>query len=169
MNAKTNSLNWLACLTLAWLANAADPDVYAKRKPNRLDTNGNGTFGKQEDPRQWNRLSKLDRNRDNVLTLEELTKEETRYLETSGEKKLNIVYEQVGTKVLHLDLYYPTENHRCEVPTDCLHAWRRLAASKVQRPAPSAPASPSCSTKDAVSHLLTTGSIAKLSRHGDLV
>ena len=78
MNAKTNSLNWLACLTLAWLANAADPDVYAKRKPNRLDTNGNGTFGKQEDPRQWNRLSKLDRNRDNVLTLEELTTEETR-------------------------------------------------------------------------------------------
>jgi acetyl esterase/lipase len=38
------------------------------------------------------------------------------YLETGGERKLNILYKQVLHKKLYLDLYYPTGNHAAKCP-----------------------------------------------------
>lgn len=40
----------------------------------------------------------------------------TKYLETGGERKLEIVYKKVGRKQLKLDLYYPTENRSEKCP-----------------------------------------------------
>lgn len=76
----------------------------------RLDKNGNGTFEKDEGIRQWNRLRKLDTNRDSVITLAELALDRGRYLETTGLQKRDVVYKTVGKKQLALDLYYPTAN-----------------------------------------------------------
>jgi len=98
------------CILCASMAQGDDAMSDAKRKMSRMDKNGNGTFEKQEDRRQWNRISKLDKNGDEILTIDELSKQKARTLQTSGETKLNVQYKQVGKKKLHLDLYYPTKN-----------------------------------------------------------
>lgn len=98
----------ISLLPLTVIASADDSVTAARMK--RLDTNGNGTFEKQEGLRQWNRLRKLDTNKDEVITLKELALDKRRYLETSGQQERDIVYKQIGKKKLALDLYYPTKN-----------------------------------------------------------
>lgn len=82
--------------------------VRAKRIMNRVDKNKNGTFEESENANIWKRYRKLDTNNDQVLSIEELRKEPLAYLESGGERKLNLVYKQVSDRKLKLDLYYPT-------------------------------------------------------------
>lgn len=84
--------------------------VRAKRLLKKFDKDGNGTFEKQENAAAWKRYRKLDVNKDQVLTIDELRKERPAYLETGGERKLNVVYKQTSRGKLLLDLYYPTAN-----------------------------------------------------------
>lgn len=81
--------------------------IRAKRIMRKLDKDGNGTFEKQENEKAWKRLRKLDTNRDQVLTIDELRKQRIAYLPSDGERKLNIVYKNVSNRNLLLDLYYP--------------------------------------------------------------
>lgn len=79
----------------------------------KVDKNGNGTFEKSENPGVWKRFGKHDANKDDVLSIEELQQErkqkkQVAYLETGGERKLDVVYKQVSGRELKLDLYYPT-------------------------------------------------------------
>ena len=91
---------------------AADGDraslVRATRIMRKIDKDGNGTFEKAENATAWRRYRKLDTNRDGVLSIDELRKERVAYLETGGERKLDIVYKQISQRKLLLDLYYPT-------------------------------------------------------------
>lgn len=87
-------------------------EVYATRIMSKLDKNGDGKFDKPEDLKGWKRNAKLDANKDGVLTLKELQKAKPAYLETKGERKLNVFYKQTAEESLYLDLYYPVEAKR---------------------------------------------------------
>lgn len=82
--------------------------VRATRIMSKIDGNENGTFEKSENAAAWKRYRKLDANRDGVITIAELRKERASYLETDGDRKLNIVYKKTSGRDLLLDLYYPT-------------------------------------------------------------
>ncbi|SMP67432.1 alpha/beta hydrolase fold [Neorhodopirellula lusitana] len=92
------------------------PQVYAAKKLQRFDKDGNGCIDEPESGRNWQRLKKLDTNQDNAVCLEELKQDTIQYLETGGERKLNIRYKQVDKKSLHLDLYYPTGKQFANCP-----------------------------------------------------
>ena len=84
--------------------------VRATRTRNKLDKNKNGTFEKDENPKAWKRLQKLDTNNDGALTVEELQqqqKQEATPLASKGEQKLDIVYKKTSVGDQKLDLYYP--------------------------------------------------------------
>ena len=85
--------------------------VRATRMRNKLDKNKNGTFEKEENPKAWKRLQKLDTNNDEVLTVEELQQEKRQQgaasLRSKGEQKLNVVYKQTSVGDQKIDLYYP--------------------------------------------------------------
>ena len=111
---------WLIALMLSPLSlfaqetnrSVADSDrdslVRATRIMRKIDRDGNGTFEKSENDAAWRRYRTLDANRDKVISMEELRKERTAYLESGGERKLNLVYKQISERNLLLDLYYPT-------------------------------------------------------------
>lgn len=80
----------------------------AERLMSKIDKDGNGTFEKSESAANWRKYRKLDADRNNVLTVEELSKQPAVYLETAGERKLDLIYKTAGSKKLLLDLYYPT-------------------------------------------------------------
>ena len=94
--------------------------VRATRTRNKLDTNKNGTFEKQENPKAWNRLKHLDANNDEVLTVEELQqerrKEQAATFDTGGEQKLNVVYKQTPEGDQKLDIYYPASKQTSPYP-----------------------------------------------------
>ena len=84
--------------------------VRATRTRNKLDKNKNGTFEKEENPKAWKRLQKLDTNNDGALTVEELQqqqKQEATPLASKGAQKLDIVYKKTDVGDQKLDLYYP--------------------------------------------------------------
>ena len=98
---------------------AQEPDadreslIRATRTMKKLDQNKNGSFEKNESKNEkvWRRFAKLDTNKDQVITLEELRKQPKAkivYLKTGGERKLDVVYKTIGKRKLKLDLYYPT-------------------------------------------------------------
>lgn len=80
----------------------------AARLMSKIDKDGNGTFEKFESAANWRKYRKLDTDRDDVLTVEELSKQPAVYLATTGKQKLDVIYKTVGSKKLLLDLYYPT-------------------------------------------------------------
>ena len=92
-----------------------DSLVRATRAMNKLDQDKNGSFEKSEakNEKAWKRFAKLDTNNDEVISIEEFRKwpnekAENVYLETGGERKLDVVYKTVGKRKLKLDIYYPT-------------------------------------------------------------
>ncbi|MFT5301124.1 MAG: acetyl esterase/lipase [Mariniblastus sp.] len=83
--------------------------VYAKRQMSRLDKDGDGSFEKAEDEKQWRVKQRFDSDRDGVLTLPELTQAKIRYLNSPGAKKLNVLYKKTTEEDLYLDIYYPEQ------------------------------------------------------------
>jgi len=86
--------------------------VRATRIMRKIDKDGNGAFEKNENAAVWRRYRKLDANQDGVISLDELRKERVAYLESGGERNLNIVYKQTPQQKLLLDLYYPTNKSK---------------------------------------------------------
>jgi acetyl esterase/lipase len=91
-------------------------DVYASRILAQTDKDKNGSLEKEESPSDWKKFQTLDVNHDEVLTLDELKKADIQYLETGGERKLNILYKQTPEEDLYLDLYYPTAKRAEKCP-----------------------------------------------------
>ncbi|WDQ19521.1 alpha/beta hydrolase fold domain-containing protein [Rhodopirellula sp. P2] len=81
----------------------------ATRLLQKFDEDDNGVWDRNENTRAWNRYRKLDRDQNGKLTINELRRDRTGYLETGGERKLDLVYKTVDKKELLLDLYYPTQ------------------------------------------------------------
>lgn len=127
---KTSSFIFLIVATIGSFMNSADGQESESRSSDdernsidratrimrRIDENGNGTFEKSENATVWRRYQNLDTNRDEVLSIDELRRERIRYLETRGERKLNIVYKDVSGRELMLDLYYPIDQNEVGGP-----------------------------------------------------
>ncbi|WP_345684438.1 alpha/beta hydrolase fold domain-containing protein [Novipirellula caenicola] len=92
-----------------------DSLVRATQIMRKIDTNGDDKFDKSENIAAWKRYRTLDANRDGMLTIDELRKLQTVYLQTRGEQKLDIVYKNTPQGNLLLDLYYPA-NHQAGSP-----------------------------------------------------
>lgn len=116
----------------------SDPDslLRAKRVMRTVDKNGNGTFEKSEDAAAWRRYRKLDANRDGVLSIDELREQQSAYLVTRGERKLNIVYKRVGERDFPLmHAYYMKQRaDAVKAPVEIMiiknagHNWRKVDA-----------------------------------------
>ncbi|EMB18672.1 alpha/beta hydrolase [Rhodopirellula europaea] len=102
------------------LADAAPParTAAATRLMQKFDKNDNGTWEQSENSRAWNRYRKLDTNQDKKFSIDELSQEQPAFLDTDGERKLDLVYKTVGQKELLLDLYYPAKLGSSEQQTD---------------------------------------------------
>ncbi len=96
-------------------ATASEPDRdreslgRATRLLQKFDEDDNGVWDRNENTRVWIRFRKLDTDQNGKLTIDELRRDRTGYLETGGERKLDLVYKTVGKKELLLDLYYPNQ------------------------------------------------------------
>ncbi|MDF7823578.1 alpha/beta hydrolase fold domain-containing protein [Pontiellaceae bacterium B12227] len=91
-------------------------EVYAARVMRFADKNKSGRLEKDENPNEWKKYQALDVNRDEVLTLDELREAKIHYLETGGERKLNVLYKQTPEEDLYLDIYYPTAKRGEQCP-----------------------------------------------------
>ena len=105
-------LTSLLILTALAAANAEDMSkgaygpVYARRLLASWDKDSNGSIEKAEF-QQWRLYGRSDANRDDSLSLEELSKVTVPTLASKGEQKLNVLYKKTAEEDLYLDLYYP--------------------------------------------------------------
>jgi len=90
-------------------SNGAYREMYIKKKWDKLDTNKDGQFSEHENNRKWKPLKRLDKNADNQVSYEEFSTLQIPYLNTGGERKLNILYKETKEENLYLDIYYPKD------------------------------------------------------------
>jgi len=81
--------------------------LYIKKSWQKLDKNKDGKFLEKENSRSWKYLNHLDINKDKVINKEEFYKTKIPYLNTGGERKLNVLYKETKEENLYLDIYYP--------------------------------------------------------------
>jgi acetyl esterase/lipase len=82
-------------------------EMYIKKSWGKLDKNKDGKFIKKENNRSWKHLNHLDINKDKIISKEEFSKTKIPYLNTGGERKLNVLYKETKEENLYLDIYYP--------------------------------------------------------------
>jgi acetyl esterase/lipase len=83
-------------------------DIYINKTWKKLDKNKDGEYSEKEDTRSWKRLKRLDTNKDNKISFEEYSNQlKLSYLDTGGERKLNVLYKETKEENLYLDIYYP--------------------------------------------------------------
>ncbi|REE08720.1 acetyl esterase/lipase [Winogradskyella pacifica] len=88
-------------------SNGAYREMYIKKNWVKLDTNKDGQFSEHENKRRWKPLKRLDKNADNQVSYEEFSALQIPYLNTGGERKLNVLYKETEEENLYLDIYYP--------------------------------------------------------------
>jgi hypothetical protein len=81
--------------------------LYIKKSWQKLDKNKDGNYSEKEDSRSWKHLKHLDINKDKVISKEEFSKTKIPYINTGGERKLNVLYKETKENDLYLDIYYP--------------------------------------------------------------
>ncbi|MDO7172419.1 alpha/beta hydrolase [Mariniflexile sp. AS56] len=113
---KVNTLLVILCITLPFfrgLAQAEDQsngvyrDIYLQKSWQKLDENKDGLFIEKENSGSWKHLNYLDVNKDNGISKEEFSETKIPYLNTEGERKLNVLYKETKEENLYLDIYYP--------------------------------------------------------------
>ncbi|RED46918.1 acetyl esterase/lipase [Winogradskyella eximia] len=90
-------------------SNGAYREMYIKKNWDKLDTNKDGQFSEHENKRRWKPLKRLDKNADNQVSYEEFSALQIPYLNTGGERKLNVLYKETKEENLYLDIYYPKD------------------------------------------------------------
>ena len=90
-------------------SNGAYREVYINKTWERLDENKDGQFTEEDNKRIWKHLNKLlDSNEDDLVSFEEFSaNKQVPYLQTGGERKLNVLYKETKEENLYLDIYYP--------------------------------------------------------------
>lgn len=82
--------------------------VYLNNAWAKLDTNKDGQFSEKENVRSWKKLKRFDTNKDNQISFKEYaSKFQIPYLDTEGDRKLNVLYKITKEEDLYLDIYYP--------------------------------------------------------------
>ncbi|RCW92136.1 alpha/beta hydrolase [Winogradskyella arenosi] len=90
-------------------SNGTYREIYIKKNWDKLDTNKDGQFSERENKRRWKPLKRLDKNADNQVSYEEFSSLQIPYLNTGGERKLNVLYKETKKGNLYLDIYYPKD------------------------------------------------------------
>ena len=93
-------------------SNGAFTSVYIQRTFDKQDGNHDGNLDKKEIGDKWNKYASLDKNQDAVLSPEELKNIQIDYLDSKGERKLNLLYKKTPEEDLYLDIYYPTHRKK---------------------------------------------------------
>jgi len=88
----------------------------AKRTLAKLDTNKDGLFKEDEDPKQWKRKKRSDANGDGALDLAELKKAEMMYVDSPGKQIRNVIFKKTPQGPVYLDIYMPDEDTSKEKP-----------------------------------------------------
>jgi len=88
-------------------SNGAYRDIYLQKSWQKLDKNKDGKFLEKENSRSWKHIKHLDANKDNAVSEEEFSATKIPYLNTGGERKLNVLYKETKEENLYLDIYYP--------------------------------------------------------------
>ena len=106
----------LICCALSSQAQVSYATVYARRNIERADENRNGRLEKSELGKAWNRIGHLDVDGDHALSLDEYAEIDIPYLPTNGEKELNIKFKTTPEEDLYLDIYYPCQSEKKNLP-----------------------------------------------------
>jgi hypothetical protein len=77
-------------------SNGTFKQVYIQRTFDKLDGNHDGSYDKIEIGDKWNKYASLDKNQDGILNSEELKDIKIDYLDSKGERKLNILYKKIN-------------------------------------------------------------------------
>jgi acetyl esterase/lipase len=80
---------------------------YIKKSWEKFDKNKDGIFSESEDKRSWKKLKRLDSDANKQVSYEEFTAIQIPYLNTGGERKINVLYKETKEEDLYLDIYYP--------------------------------------------------------------
>lgn len=88
----------------------------AQRLLSKCDTNGDGLFTADEDPKQWEKSKKLDANKDGALDLEELKSNSFSYIDSPGRQIRNVLFKRTSTGDVFLDFYFPDVDNSTEKP-----------------------------------------------------
>ncbi|MFN7562645.1 MAG: alpha/beta hydrolase fold domain-containing protein [Prosthecobacter sp.] len=97
------------------LSKGAYGPVFARRLLASWDKDNNGSIEKAEF-QQWRLYGRSDMNRNDSLSLEELSKVTVPTLSSKGEQKLNLLYKKTAEEDLYLDLYYPEKRSTTKLP-----------------------------------------------------
>lgn len=90
--------------------------VFARRLISTFDENANGSLEKAELLQQWRLYGPADSNKDDSLSLEELSNAAIPHLQSQGKQMLNILYKKTAEEDLYLDLYYPQKRSSGRLP-----------------------------------------------------
>ena len=97
------------------LSKGAYGPVFARRLLASWDKDNNGSIEKAEF-QQWRLYARSDANRDDSLSLDELSKVIIPTLDSKGAQKLNVLYKKTAEEDLYLDLYYPEKRSASKLP-----------------------------------------------------
>lgn len=107
---------FVLCITFPFLKGIAQTDDqsigkyrenYIKKSWEKFDKDKDGIFSESEDKRSWKKLKRLDSDADKRVSYEEFTAIQIPYLNTGGERKINVLYKETKEEDLYLDIYYP--------------------------------------------------------------
>ena len=93
-------------------SNGAFTSVFIQRTFENQDTNHDGNYDKKEIGDKWSKYAALDKNQDGILNTEELKNIKIDYLDSKGERKLNLLYKKTPEEDLYLDIYYPANRKK---------------------------------------------------------
>ncbi|CAA6678500.1 MULTISPECIES: alpha/beta fold hydrolase [unclassified Lentimonas] len=91
-------------------------EIYAKRQLKRMDRSKDGIISEQEAGGNWRRLKGLDLDTSGGVDMTELAGLERPVLPTQGEAQLNVLYKNLPEESLYLDLYYPPNTEKGDLP-----------------------------------------------------
>lgn len=95
-------------------------DVYTEVKARnilaRSDKNGDGKIEPSENERGWRKMARYDADQDGFLDLDELKKMPVTYIDSPGEKLLNVIFKQSPQGPVFFDFYFPDKDGNSKKP-----------------------------------------------------
>ncbi|MDF1811755.1 MAG: alpha/beta hydrolase fold domain-containing protein [Verrucomicrobiales bacterium] len=95
-------------------------DIYMARAANRgfskLDLNKDGLYKPEENPDQWRKFKRHDKNKDGALDLEEFKSIPLKYIDSPGKQIRNVIFKKVANRPVYLDFYFPDVDDSTEKP-----------------------------------------------------
>ncbi len=91
-------------------------EVKAKQALKKADTNKDGKIQKDEDEKNWRKNARYDVNKDGALDLGELKQIPGQYIDSPGEKLLNVLFKRTPQGPVFFDFYFPDKDNASNKP-----------------------------------------------------